>query len=100
VWSGITVLNAPTLLSPAAGLGRGLLRLAAGCASPLFMVGLFHAQATGAMANTVELAQEKYGSDPRYQHYVRDTPLIMPSLGSIRRAWGKYAGAPRDKPEL
>lgn len=62
------------------------------------MVGLFYAQATGAMANTVELAQARYGSDPRYQQYIRETPLILPSLSGIRRALGKLAG--RDKPEL
>jgi steroid 5-alpha reductase family enzyme len=99
VWTGITALNAPALLSPAGGMGAGLLRLAVGCASPLFMVALLYGQASGAMSNTVELAQARYGSDPRYQQYVRGTPLIMPSPRSIGQALRKLPGA-GDKPEL
>jgi len=92
LWSGILLLNAPTLLaagSPAAAAARFL----GASASPLFMVWLFYAQASGSMTNTVELANARYGSVPGYQEYVRDTPLIFPSPGDLLRIFS------RGKPE-
>lgn len=99
VWTAITALNAPTLLSPAGGLATGWFRLLASCASPIFMISLFYAQATGAMGNTVELAKSKYGFDPRYQEYVEQTPLVIPTIHSIQRALGAVR-RPGGKPEL
>jgi len=92
LWTGILLLNAPTLLaagSPAAAAARFL----GASASPLFMVWLFYAQASGSMTNTVELANARYGSVPGYQEYVRDTPLIFPSPGDLLRIFS------RGKPE-
>merc|ERR1719272_2519847 len=89
LWSGIALLNAPTLLAPSpAGAGRlrRWLRLGAASLSPLFMLGLFNAQATGAMGNAVDLAAKRYGADPRYQAYLDATPLLFPTLGSLKRA--------------
>lgn len=89
LWSGIALLNAPTLLAPSpAGVGwlRRCLRLGAASLSPLFMLGLFNAQATGAMGNAVELAAKRYGADPRYQAYLDSTPLLFPTIASLRRA--------------
>ena len=40
-------------------------------------------QATGAMTNTVELANAKYGGDPSYRAYVEATPLIIPPLSWV-----------------
>lgn len=83
VWSGITLLNVPTLL---AASGRPTLRLLAAAASPLFLYALFQGQASGAVANAVELAHTKYGADPAYTRYVAETPLIFPSATSLTRA--------------
>ena len=71
LWGGILLLNAPILATRPS-------RLALAFLSPVFMTGLFWAQASGAMANTVELAEKRYGSDPNYQKYVNEVPLIVP----------------------
>ena len=88
-WSGVLVLNAQTLLSdlgpprrwPAAAF------LAAAC-SPLFLLALFYGQASGALTNTVELAERRYGADPAFHEYVASTPLIMPTPQSLARLLG------------
>ena len=46
--------------------------------SPLFLFKLFHAQASGGFANTVELAVAKYG--PSFAEYMDNTPLIFPAI--------------------
>ena len=50
LWTGITLLNAPSLLAPSPTSGgrlRRALRLGAAALSPLFMVALFSGQASG-----------------------------------------------------
>ena len=88
VWTGIFLFNAPTLLA-ASPLGAGWLRrggrLAGAALSPLFLLALFYAQATDVIANAVNLADKKYGADPRYQQYVKSVPLVLPTLASISR---------------
>jgi steroid 5-alpha reductase family enzyme len=77
VWVGILIQNVP-LLAGGARWGRARLLLAA--LSPLFMLALFWSQASGAATNTQELAETKYGADPRYQEYVRTVPLMVPGF--------------------
>jgi steroid 5-alpha reductase family enzyme len=72
LWSGILLLNAPCLAP------RPLLFLAA-TASPLFMFGLFYGQASGAVTNSKELMEAKYGADPAFRIYADSVPLIFPT---------------------
>ena len=85
-WTGVLVLNAQTLLSDLGPVRRrpAAAFLAAAC-SPLFMLALFYGQASGAMTNTVELAERRYGADPALREYVSSTPLIMPTPQSLAR---------------
>jgi hypothetical protein len=85
-WTGVLVLNAQTLLSDLGPVRRrpAAAFLAAAC-SPLFMLALFYGQASGAMTNTVELAERRYGADPAFREYVSSTPLIMPTPQSLAR---------------
>lgn len=93
LWTGILVLNAPALIeTDIAGTNSilqsiwGYRRLFLASLSPLFMMALFYGQASGAMLNTVELAKQKYGHDPRYMEYIQNVPLIVPDLlGWLRR---------------
>jgi len=90
LWSGIFLLNAPTLfakqeLRPL----RRWLRLGAAALSPLFMLGLFSGQANGAIGNAVELAAKRYGGDAKYQAYLAATPLLFPTLKSLKAAFGR-----------
>ena len=89
LWTGILVLNAQTLLSDLGPVRRrsAAAFLAAAC-SPLFMLALFYGQASGAMTNTVELAERRYGADPAFREYVSSTPLIMPTPQSLARLLG------------
>ena len=73
LWGGILLINAPTLV-------HRPLRLRLALLSPAFMTALFYAQASGAMANTRELAMQKYGDDPQYQRYIATVPLVIPGL--------------------
>jgi len=88
-WTGVLVLNAQTLLSDLGPVRRrpAAAFLAAAC-SPLFMLALFYGQASGAMTNTVELAERRYGADPAFREYVSSTPLIMPTPQSLARLLG------------
>ena len=81
LWSGILLLNAPCLL-PRPHL------FAAATLSPLFMYALFYGQASGGIANSKDLMEAKYGSDPNFRAYVDTVPLIFPS------PWG----SPRKRP--
>ena len=47
--------------------------------SPLFMWTLFSGQANGDITPSVELAQQKYGSDPNYIQYINTVPKIIPN---------------------
>lgn len=47
--------------------------------SPLFMWTLFKGQAEGNITPAVELAQQKYGSNPAFQEYVKTVPKIIPN---------------------
>jgi len=77
LWCGIFAINAPVLSLPA---------LAAAALSPVFLGALFLGQATGAVTNTVELADEKYAQGPHaeaYHAYVETVPLLFASPVSI-----------------
>jgi len=86
LWAGITIMNAPSMIEPVSAssslLSRILSfkRLGVALLSPLFMSSLFYGQATGAMLNSVELANAKYGDDPNYKKYIESVPLIIPRL--------------------
>lgn len=108
LWFGILVMNVPWLIESASapplltvapasngssvigllivGLKSGLnwlwrfRRLAVAMVSPLFMWTLFSSQATGAMMNTLELANSKYGNDPVYKDYTENVSLIFPKF--------------------
>jgi steroid 5-alpha reductase family enzyme len=83
VWGGIYLVNWP-LLRGLPGYRRHAFPLVA-LASPLFLFALFTGQATGTITNSVELAHAKYGHDPAYRRYVKDTPLIVPI--PKKRSW-------------
>lgn len=85
LWTGILLLNAPALLSPARSVPRRAGALLAAAGSPLFMVALFYGQASGAISNTVALAERRYGDDPAFAEYVSSTPLIVPTPQSLAR---------------
>jgi len=93
LWFGIFIMNAGSLIvipdSVADGGGAisnilstlwASRRAFIALLSPLFMWTLFSGQATGTMMNSLELANSKYGSDPSYQSYVKDVPLIIPNI--------------------
>ena len=82
LWGGIFLLNFPVLVKAPGALGLA-------CLSPLFMVSLFYGQASGTITNTVELAEKKYGADPRYQAYVERVPLIVPYKGYVTAQTGR-----------
>ena len=101
LWTGIFVLNAPTLLSRGAALTLGPLvlpawvgavgRLGLAAASPLFLYALFNAQATGTppgsgLAKGYDLTLAKFGNDPTWQAYNAATPQLLPTLASVQ-AW-------------
>ena len=75
-------LNAPVLRA------GGWKRVLGACASPIFLALLFHGQATGGIANAVELAQAKYGTHAGFRKYVQATPLIFPAPGALLAALG------------
>lgn len=86
LWSGIFVLNAPSLIEPAPATPLTLLqqlgrfkRLALAAVSPILMYRLFTGQADGSFSNTQEMAHKKYGSDPEFQKYIWNVPLIFPN---------------------
>ena len=79
LWSGIVVLNASTLAA------AGSAYLLPSLLSPLFLLGLFYGQASGAISNTVELTRVKHGDDPDFQEYVQNVPIFLPTCSSILR---------------
>ena len=85
LWTGITLINVPTLLAASGSAFTRAIRLFAGCASPCFMLALFYAQATDTLANTRALADAKYGDNPQYQAYVSGTPLVIPNVDAVTR---------------
>jgi len=95
VWSGILLMNAPSLLqNPTTGLENaggvsvsgivarvwGARRAITAFLSPLFMWWLFSSQANGSLTNAMELAKTKYGNDANYEEYLKRVPLIVPGL--------------------
>jgi len=110
VWSGILIMNLNGLIDPPSAMGGGdtsaissflsLLcrsrRLLLALLSPLFMWTLFSGQATGSITNSLEAATKKYGSDPNYQKYIKEIPLIVPDmiswLGSLFGIGGVRGG--------
>ena len=88
LWLGIWSLNAPTLVAsspPGIGWAGRICRLVGGALSPLFLFGLFYAQATDTIAHTAKLAEQRYGADPNFARYAESTPLVVPSLASLGR---------------
>jgi steroid 5-alpha reductase family enzyme len=73
LWSGILLMNAPCLVTK-----PHMLLLAA--FSPVFMFGLFYGQASGKISNSKELMDSKYGSNPSFQTYVNDVPVLFPRV--------------------
>jgi len=86
LWSGILLMNGPSLIDPMppnAGIMQrlwGCKRLFVSFLTPLFLWSLFSAQANGSLSKTIDLANSKYGSDPGYRQYVDEVPLIIPNL--------------------
>lgn len=80
VWSGIFVMNAPALVDPMAKTMVGKYsRVGLALLSPLILYPYFYGQASGAISNTVELFEKKYGDNPGYRDYVDTVPLIIPN---------------------
>ncbi len=89
LWSGLFLYNAPALLTPRGpdeSVLRRALRLGAAALSPLMLLGLFSGQASGAIGPGVAQASSRYAADPKYAAYLKDTPLIFPTLGGLGRA--------------
>jgi len=87
IWSGILVLNIPTLLAGAshphgATAWRQYLRLGCATLSPLFLFALFSGQANDTIGNAVALSKAKYGSDGAFLAYLEKTPLLFPTVRS------------------
>lgn len=86
IWSGIYIMNVDSLIQPMGEDGGiisqvwGTRRAWIALLSPLFMWTLFYGQSSGAITNTLELASKKYGSDASYQSYIKNVPLIIPSV--------------------
>jgi len=92
IWTGILIMNSPALVESDVGNGNvlksiwGCKRLFLSLLSPLFLYSLFYGQASGAMLNSVELANAKYGDDPKYIEYIQKVPLIFPNIfGWLKR---------------
>ena len=95
LWTGIFILNAPTLLAigPAARIGKLVVpawlgagcRLALGAVSPLFLFALFNGQATGVppLNKGFEMTLARFGSDPAWQAYDAKTPKLLPTIRSL-----------------
>lgn len=102
LWLGILVMNVPWLIesvtatpliptsvtegstfrmiySAINGLWR-FRRFIIALVSPWFLWTLFNSQAQGTMGNSVTLANSKYKSDPDYQKYLTEVPLIIPKF--------------------
>jgi len=85
LWSGMFLINAPALIqTPSDGtsfLQRiwGARRLILSLFSPLFLLALFSGQANGSITSALELANKKYGNDPKYQKYITEVPLLFPN---------------------
>jgi steroid 5-alpha reductase family enzyme len=94
LWTGILVMNLPALIEPLQAVGGAdnnvvtnlLLRLWSvrklilACLGPSFLWLLFNGQATGTITTAVELANAKYGKNPKYTEYIKEVPLIIPKL--------------------
>lgn len=88
LWTGVFVMNATALIEPIGDVrDRNPLkklwacrRLVISMLSPLFLYGLFTAQANGSMTNAVSVANKKYGNDPSYLDYKQNVPLIFPKM--------------------
>ena len=97
LWVGILIMNSDALVDVNAATSAaaaatatgadgvwatlwGARRLVVACLSPLFMWLLFSGQANGTMMNSVELANERYGADPKFREYVEGVPTLVPNL--------------------
>jgi len=100
LWSGILLLNAPTLLAvgtaPALVLGPLVVpawlgaacRFGVAALSPLFLLKLFSGQANGVppLNKGYDLTIAKFGKDAAWQAYNAKTPLLLPTWASAA-AW-------------
>ena len=90
LWFGIYIMNVDSLIEPSGeGVSNGILSSVLGSwrawvalLSPMFMWTLFYGQSSGAISNSVALANKKYGSDVAFIDYVKNVPLIIPKLTS------------------
>ena len=86
LWLGIFVMNADSLIEPVKENGGffstllGSWRVWVALLSPAFIWSLFQGQATGSVTNSLELANQKYGSDATYNAYIKNVPLIVPRI--------------------
>jgi steroid 5-alpha reductase family enzyme len=96
LWSGIFLMNVPSLMLPVVSTSTSTgsvsflsstlahlwsyRRVALALLSPLFMWSLLNGQAQGGVTNATELAASKYGNDPAYQQYLDEVPPILPKL--------------------
>ena len=71
IWSGITLMNVPSL-------SWRMIPIA--CLSPLILWQFFLGQAQGSITSGVELAIKKYGGDKSYGDYIASVPLLFPNL--------------------
>jgi steroid 5-alpha reductase family enzyme len=94
LWTGVLIMNAPTLLAEVPGENGAArwLRFGGALLSPLFLLTLFSAQATNKMGGAVTLANERYGADARYVEWRDTTPLLFPNfrttLLTLKRLFG------------
>lgn len=103
IWTGILILNSPTLLS-GIGAGTGSVRILGGrlaipatvgalcrfglaAVSPAFLFMLFSGQANGVppLNKGFDMMMAKHGSSKAFQEYDAVTPRLIPTLASIAR---------------
>lgn len=88
LWTGIFILNAPSLIEPASAVTiKNVLWRSRRCflalLGPAFLWWLFDAQATGRLLpDSLQAIRQKYGygTDPVYTRYIDETPLMVPHL--------------------
>ena len=105
IWTGILVLNSPTLLSgAAAGSGGAAVRILGGrftfpaafgalcrfglaAVCPAFLLLLFSGQANGVppLNKGFDMMMAKHGGAKAFQEYDAITPRLIPTLGSVAR---------------
>ena len=90
LWAGIFIMNIPGLIETPEATTTATVtiwskiwsyrKVFLSLLSPLFMWALFSGQAEGTATNAMQLASTKYGNDPEYKRYLKQTAKIIPKI--------------------